>query len=131
MDRKDILKSPDYWTSHIQMELYQCAEKFMQENGLNRSQLAEKLGVSKGYVSQLLNGDYDHRLSKMVELSLAFGYVPKIDFIKIDKYVYSQKIKPSINIMTLVNAEYKKEEVKINIPIIQWDNTKNYRKEAV
>ena len=47
----------------------------MAETGRNKSQLAEYLGVSKGYVSQLLNGDYDHRMSKFFELALAFGMV--------------------------------------------------------
>lgn len=59
----------------------------MEKTGKNKSQLAEYLGVSKGYVSQLLNGDYDHRLSKFFELALAFGVVPQIDFIPIEDYV--------------------------------------------
>ena len=43
----------------------------------HKSQLAEYLGVSKGYLSQLLNGDYDHCMSKFFELALAFGMVRK------------------------------------------------------
>lgn len=80
MERKDVLKSVDYWTTKIQLDLYQCAVAYMQKSGKNKTQLAKHLGVSKGYVSQLLNGDYDHRLSKMVELSLAFGFVPNVSF---------------------------------------------------
>ena len=49
----------------------------MAETGRHKSQLAEYLGVSKGYVSQLLNGDYDHCMSKFFELALAFGMVRK------------------------------------------------------
>lgn len=80
MERKDLLQSPEYWITKIQHELYACAQKFMDERGFNRTQLAEYLGVSKGYVSQLMSMEYDHRLSKLVELSLAFGYVPDINF---------------------------------------------------
>lgn len=80
MRRKDFLNSPEYWIAKAQIDLYNCAEEFMEANGLNRSQLAKHLGVSKGYVSQLLNGDYDHKLSKFIELALAFGYVPEISF---------------------------------------------------
>lgn len=87
MDRKELLGSPEYWITRIQIMLYNCAEKFMGSTGKNRTQLAEHLGVSKGYVSQLLNGDYDHKLSKLVELSLAFGYVPKVDFIPVEDYI--------------------------------------------
>ena len=49
----------------------------MAETGRNKSRLAEYLGVSKGYLSQLLNGDYDHCMSKFFELALAFGMVRK------------------------------------------------------
>lgn len=80
MTRQRILRSPAYWISKIQIALYNCAEKFMADNSMNRTQLAQHLGVSKGYISQLLNGDYDHKLSKLVELSLSFGFVPKIEF---------------------------------------------------
>ena len=63
----------------------------MAETGRNKSQLAEYLGVSKGYVSQLLNGDYDHRMSKFFELALAFGMVPQIDFVPVEDYVKEDK----------------------------------------
>ena len=77
MKREEVLKSPEYWKAKTQIELYKLAEKFMAETGRNKSQLAEYLGVSKGYVPQLLNGDYDHRMSKFFELALAFGMVRK------------------------------------------------------
>ena len=85
MKREEVLKSPEYWTAKTQVELYNLAEKFMAETGRNKSQLAEYLGVSKGYVSQLLNGDDDHRMSKFFELALAFGMVPQIDFVPVEE----------------------------------------------
>lgn len=80
MKREDLLRNSGYLTAKIQLDLYKCAEDFMRKNNMNRTQLAEHLGVSKGYVSQLLNGDYDHKLSKLVELSLAFDMVPSVEF---------------------------------------------------
>lgn len=93
MTREDVLKSPEYWTAMIQIALYNCAEKYMKANGKNRKQLAEHLGVSKGYVTQLLSGEYDHRLSKMVELALACGCVPQVDFISVEKIVEKESFK--------------------------------------
>ena len=55
---------------------------------MNRKQLAEYLNVSKSYVTQLLNGEFDHRISKFMELSLSFGYVPKVIFEPIQEAVY-------------------------------------------
>lgn len=83
--RKELLQSKEYWLARLQANLYSLLENYMEENGLNRTKLAEELGVSKGYVSQILNGDYDHRLSKLIELSLAIKKVPQIHFQDIDQ----------------------------------------------
>ena len=106
MDRKEVLKSPEYWTAKTQIELYNQAERFMKETGRNKTQLAEYLGVSKGYVSQLLNGDYDHRLSKFFELSLAFGVIPQIDFIPVGKYVSDDACSKQFKNIALPNANF-------------------------
>lgn len=87
MTRNELLQSPSYWIAKIQIALFACAKKFMNETHRNRTQLAEYLGVSKGYASQVLNGEYDHRLSKLVKLALAFGYVPKVEFVPIDEVI--------------------------------------------
>lgn len=80
MRREELLKSKEYWLTKIQIDLFNEVEKYIKENNMNRTQLAEKLGVSKGNISQVLNGDADHRLSKLVELSLAMGVVPHLSF---------------------------------------------------
>lgn len=91
MKREEVLRSPEYWTAKTQVELYDCAKKFMDSASLNRAELAEHLGVSKGYVSQILNGDYDHRMSKFFELALSFGFVPQIEFVPIEQCIASDK----------------------------------------
>ena len=91
IQREDILKSPEYWIAKTQMDLYNCAINFMTKNKMNQSQLAMYLGVSKGYISQLLHGDYDHKLSKLVELTTAFGYIPKFEFMPINEFVLQDK----------------------------------------
>lgn len=87
MEREDVLRSTDYWTTSIQIEWYNCAMKFMEKNGINATQLAEYLGVSKEYVSQLLSGDYNYNLNKMVETALKLGYVPQIKFMPIEEVI--------------------------------------------
>ena len=58
---------------------------------MNKTQLAEYLGCTKGYVTQLLNGDFDHKLSKFVELSLAINKIPEIIFSDVDDYILSDE----------------------------------------
>lgn len=93
MKREDLLRNSGYLTTKIQLDLYKCAEDFMQRNNMNRTQLAKYLGVSKGYVSQLLNGDFDHKLSKLVDLALAFEMVPDIRFKPIEEAVNEDRHK--------------------------------------
>ncbi|WP_195280478.1 helix-turn-helix domain-containing protein [Parabacteroides johnsonii] len=87
MKRDELVKNPVYWTTALQMELYRQIDVFMQKRGMNKTQLAEYLGCSKGYVTQLLSGDYDHKISKFVELSLAIGKIPEFTFIDVDEYI--------------------------------------------
>ena len=90
MDRKELLKSPEYWTASIQMELYRQIEAFMKEKNFNKTQLAEYLGCSKGYITQLLSGDFDHKLSKFIQLSLSIGKIPEFCFTDIDEYIQNE-----------------------------------------
>lgn len=80
MTREELITSPVYWTFEIQNDLFQLIENYLKENNLSRIQFAEKLGVTKGYVSQILNGEFDHRISKFVELAMKVGKVPRIEF---------------------------------------------------
>jgi len=87
MKREELIKSPEYCLARIQIDLFNKVNKYMKDNKLTRKKLADQLGVTKGYVSQILNGDADHRISKFIELSLAIGLIPHIQFEKIEDVV--------------------------------------------
>ncbi len=84
---KDLIKTKEYWLTNFQEDLYAEIEAYMQENNLNRTQLAAQLGVTKGYISQVLNGNFDHRISKLIELVLAIGKVPKLEIMDMEDYL--------------------------------------------
>ena len=92
MTREELIKSPEYWILEIQMALYDKITDFMKTENFNRKQLADKFGFTKGYVSQILNGEYDHRISKMVELALSVGKVPVVKFIDIEDILKLDKL---------------------------------------
>ena len=78
--REEILKSPEYWFEHAQNDLYGQVVEYMEKEGINQNQLAERLGVTKGYVSQILKGEFNYTLKKLIEISLAIGKVPQIEY---------------------------------------------------
>jgi transcriptional regulator with XRE-family HTH domain len=91
MTREELIQSKEYWLAKLQIDLFNEVEAYMKKTGLSRVQFAESLGVSKGYVSQILNGDVDHRMSKFVELALSIGLVPSITFEKIEDLMTREK----------------------------------------
>jgi transcriptional regulator with XRE-family HTH domain len=87
MKRADLLKSEGYWIAKLQTDLYRELISFMEKTNRNSSQLADYLGCSKSYISQLLNGNFDHKISKLVKLSLAIGKAPILKYKDISEYI--------------------------------------------
>lgn len=112
MERKELLQTKEYWVTSLQIAIYNCAMKYMADHAMNRTQLAQHLGVTKGYVTQLLNGEYDHRISKLVELALAFGYVPEFNFKAIAEYVAQDELDIKLK-ETYSNTNYSLSPHKI------------------
>ena len=80
INREELLSSREYWMVKMQSDLIRELEAFMTANGMNRAQLADYLGFSRGYITQLLSGTFDSKISKIVELSLAIGLTPELRF---------------------------------------------------
>ncbi len=81
--KKEIIKSPDYWLTKIQNELFRELTDYMNKNNLNQNDIAKKMNVSRGYINQVLNGNFNFTLKKLIELSLAMNKIPSISFDKI------------------------------------------------
>jgi transcriptional regulator with XRE-family HTH domain len=113
MEIRELYSNEGYWTTKIQMDLYRSLIGYMEKQKLSRTQLARKLGVTKGYISQILNGDFNHKLSKLVEISLAIGLVPDISFKKLEELI----IRSENNFRT-VSWEIEVNNDPVDIPIL-------------
>lgn len=91
-NREELLSSNTYWIETIQNELYSNIVEYMEKENLNQNELAEKLGVTKGYISQILKGEFNFTLKKIVEISLAIGKVPNIEFENLQEYIERDSI---------------------------------------
>ncbi len=107
--REELLNSKEYWMEDIQSKLYAEVEDYMRLHNMTRSQFAEYLGCTKGYVSQLLSGEYDSKISKLVELSLAVGKIPEISFKDVEYYFKMDDILYSGAVLT---SSYQDADVK-------------------
>jgi predicted XRE-type DNA-binding protein len=88
MKREELLNSPDWWLATIQNNLYRVISQYMKEKKLNKTEVAKMLRVTKGYVTQVLNGDFDHRMSSFIKLSMEVAKkIPIVEFVDIDKFI--------------------------------------------
>ena len=53
LSKKELITTPEYWIEKLQNEIFRQVYAYMEKEGLNQSQLAIRLGVSKGYISQV------------------------------------------------------------------------------
>jgi transcriptional regulator with XRE-family HTH domain len=90
MKRSELIRSREYWITDIQLKLFNLIENYRSKKGLTKTQIAEKLGVTKGYVTQVLNGDFDHKMSKLVDLAIAFDKVPLLQFVDAPEYLRNE-----------------------------------------
>jgi len=111
--KKEIIKSAAYWLAHLQIELYQQLKSYMESNNLNQNDMAKKLKVSKGHISQILNGDSNFTLKKLITLSLAIKKVPVIKFVSLSKYLSVE-----LDIQHFFdNIEYKSSKVILRLTV--------------
>lgn len=98
--REDLLKSPEYWFEEAQNELYRQVIEYKETKGINQSQLANELGVTKGYVSQILKGEFNYTLKTLIDISLAIGKVPQINYVPINHVIAQDSMRGSVQLST-------------------------------
>jgi transcriptional regulator with XRE-family HTH domain len=95
--REELMKTEEYWLETIQNEIYRMFAGYIEKENITQNQIAQKLGVSKGYISQIMNGNFNYTLKKLIQLSLAAGKVPIIEFRPLDEIMKGTKTKTALN----------------------------------
>ena len=62
-----------YWVSSLILDFTEGLHKIMDENGVSRSELARRLGVSPAYITKVLRGNVNFTLDSMVRLVRTAG----------------------------------------------------------
>jgi transcriptional regulator with XRE-family HTH domain len=113
MTREELLKSPEYWFENAQNELYRQVIDYKEKKGINQTELAEELGVTKGYVSQILKGEFNYTLKKLIEISLAIGKIPQIEYKTVTDVIAEDKRTQFISAITDVRPEQKRIDFEL------------------
>lgn len=108
--REKVLRSIEYWETSIQLDLFNAVNDYLERMNMSRSDFADRLNVHKSYVSQILNGNFNFSLRKLIELSLAVNRVPEIQFHDLDEYIddYIKKASSRVSATTTVKESEPK-----------------------
>jgi transcriptional regulator with XRE-family HTH domain len=85
--REQLFRQPEFWIERIQNDIFRAVRRYMEEHDLNQTQLADHLKVSKGYISQILNGNFNFSLTKLVDLCLALGVAPDVHLNDLNDFI--------------------------------------------
>lgn len=101
--REKILNQPSYWVEGINAFVYNAVLEDMELNDMNRTKLAEHLGLSKGRISQILNnGEINFSIEKLVQIALKVDKFPIFEFKDKKEYLGDNEIaKNDAHIMSL------------------------------
>ncbi|MCU0472504.1 MAG: hypothetical protein MUC93_03925 [Bacteroidales bacterium] len=97
--REALLKSSEYWTEIIQNKIYNDLADYIQNNDIPNKHFVENLGISKGRVSQILNGaNLNFRIDTLVKLCLAIDKIPDFHLVDVNEFIS----KDSLNTVSLI-----------------------------
>lgn len=108
--KDELLSRPNYLLKKYQNEIYRQLTDYMQRNNLTQKDIGDKLGVSSSYISQVLNGNFNFTLKKLIELALMMEKVPAVEFVEFTEfwrrekegYVTSPTVSVTINVTSSI-----------------------------
>ena len=59
-------------------------KKITKDKKMSRSELSDKTGISRSYLSEIFSGKKEPRLSKVISIMLALGIFPQIELKEIE-----------------------------------------------
>lgn len=121
MDKKDyrsqLLQKPEFAVEAAKgefiMDVTESICAILEQKNMDRKELARKMNKSKGYISQLLNGDRNMTLATLGEICHALDCKPSIKFKKHEEHVvFEDRLK--VDSPAEPEPDYPEENIKYN-----------------
>ena len=104
-DLIDFESDPDFVAGFLKMQFVEDIFKAMHEQGINRNQLAAKLGKSRQYVGRILNENANFTLETLAEIACALDMHVAARLYFKDEYMVIQSFPNPISLLHFPNPE--------------------------
>lgn len=78
---KNLRNNPLFWAEDAKTDFTEEIVLLMKEQGVNRKELAQRLGTSQSYITKLLNENINFTIESMSKIAFALGGKMKINVI--------------------------------------------------
>lgn len=86
MTRKEFIKSPTYWLTQMQIDIFREIKTYQAVNNMNDEELSEFLDISTYKLRQITSGDCNLDMNELCEIMVKINITPKLSLLKIDDY---------------------------------------------
>lgn len=86
MTRKEIITSPTYWLTQMQIDIFREIKTYQAVNNMNDEELSEFLDISTYKLRQITSGDCNLDMNELCEIMVKIDIAPKLNLMKIDDY---------------------------------------------
>lgn len=82
-DFNELQEDPDYVTHDLLIDIAVQLGEIMEEEGIeSQKELADRLGMSPSAVSQIMSGDQNMSVERIVRIALALGRTVNVDLVE-------------------------------------------------
>ncbi len=78
--KKEVEKTPEFISEEIAFKIALEINKQLENVGMTKKEFAKSLGVSKPYVSQILQGENNMTILSICKIAVTLGLQPEISF---------------------------------------------------
>ena len=89
----EFARDPDYIAEGLAIRIAEQAVRLMEEQGISRTKLASRMGVSKAYVTRLFNAPPNLTLRSLAQLALALGVKAQAGLVTEENATKTKKVK--------------------------------------
>lgn len=86
MTRKDIIKTPNYWLSQMQIDIFREIKTYQALNNMSDEEMADFLYMSTYKLQQIMLGNFNLDMYELCEIMVRINIIPKLNLTKIDDY---------------------------------------------
>jgi len=79
--------SPEFWRTRLHLDLTTALQQAMQDQGVKRYELADRVGRARSFISKLMNSQSNPTLGTIARLARALGLRPALRLLRPDQDV--------------------------------------------